>query len=274
MLGLPPAPGNPSRRTTSATGRCGIYTRALGRVGEPIVRNSIVVGQVGLEFRGARLVVHKPVENRLDHRPISPVIADLGIERRQVVVEGNYGSPTLLASVPTAPVPRSAAREPPQAAESPDFHHQDWLRGLSAAAAKRHSSREQSQRHAGGFHGLHDLGDISGKHEPGHEHRQRRAALTYNRDRSWPITLVTKPTRRGQRGCDWTSWTSRYGSLNVTQAACDLLHTKGQNTQVPPRGNRHPTAVLRRLLLAVWIRPVAFMVRCAYAKKSIPRLLI
>lgn len=52
---------------------------------------------------------------------------------------------------------------------------------LPAAAANRHSSREQSQWHAGGFH-LHYLGDISGKHRALDMNTgSAERCLTYNR---------------------------------------------------------------------------------------------
>ena len=61
----------------------------LEGIGEAVIGNRVAFGEVGLELGRAGLVVHEPVEDRLDHRPVLPVIADLRIERGEIVVEGD-----------------------------------------------------------------------------------------------------------------------------------------------------------------------------------------
>ena len=61
----------------------------LERVGEAVRRHLVAVRQRGHELGGARLVVHQPREQRVDHRPVLPVVADRGVERRDVVLVGD-----------------------------------------------------------------------------------------------------------------------------------------------------------------------------------------
>ena len=65
----------------------------LERIGLAVIGNGVAFGEIGLELRRAGLVVHEPVEDRLDHRPVLPVIADLRVERGEVVVEGDDAAP-------------------------------------------------------------------------------------------------------------------------------------------------------------------------------------
>ena len=53
----------------------------LERIGLAVIGNGVALGEVGLEFRRSRLVVHETVEDRFYHRPVLPVVADLRIER-------------------------------------------------------------------------------------------------------------------------------------------------------------------------------------------------
>ncbi len=64
-------------------------------VGQAVIGDGVAFGQVGLQFGGARLVIHQAIENRFDDRPILPVIADMGIERRQIIVERHDGATAL-----------------------------------------------------------------------------------------------------------------------------------------------------------------------------------
>ena len=65
-------------------------------IGQAVIGHRVALGEVRLQFRCARLVVHEAVEDRLDNGPILPVIANLWVQRGQVVVEGDGGRSTLL----------------------------------------------------------------------------------------------------------------------------------------------------------------------------------
>ena len=66
-------------------------------VGELVVRDRVALGEVRDQLGGARLVVHQPVEQGFDHRPVLPVVADRRIERGDVVLVGDDHLPALLA---------------------------------------------------------------------------------------------------------------------------------------------------------------------------------
>src|SRR5262245_22210533 len=68
----------------------------LERIGQAGVGDGVFLGEIGLEFGRSRLVVHQPVEDRLDHRPVLPVVTDLRIKGGQVVVEGHHRRSALL----------------------------------------------------------------------------------------------------------------------------------------------------------------------------------
>ena len=64
-------------------------------ISQAIVGNRVTLGEIGFQFCRARLVVHEAVENRLDHRPVLPIVAHLRVERGEVVVEGDPCSTSL-----------------------------------------------------------------------------------------------------------------------------------------------------------------------------------
>ena len=68
----------------------------LEGVGQAILGNLIALGEARTQIGRAGLVVHQAVKDRLDHRPVLPVIADRRIERRDVVLVGNDHVATLL----------------------------------------------------------------------------------------------------------------------------------------------------------------------------------
>ena len=57
--------------------------------GHAVFGDLVALGEIGAQRRGARLVVHEPVEQALDHRPVLPVVADRRIERGDVVLVGD-----------------------------------------------------------------------------------------------------------------------------------------------------------------------------------------
>ena len=61
----------------------------LEGVGLPVGRDLVALGQVRHELHGAGLVVHQPVEQALDDRPVLPVVADRRVERGDVVLVGD-----------------------------------------------------------------------------------------------------------------------------------------------------------------------------------------
>ena len=61
----------------------------LEGVGLAVRRDLVALGEVGHELGGAGLVVHQPVEQALDHRPVLPVVADRRVERGDVVLVGD-----------------------------------------------------------------------------------------------------------------------------------------------------------------------------------------
>ena len=58
--------------------------------GAAVLRDVVALRQTGAKLRRARHVVHQPVVERLDHRPVLPVVADGRVERGDVVLVG-YG---------------------------------------------------------------------------------------------------------------------------------------------------------------------------------------
>ena len=60
-----------------------------------ILGDGVVRGQVRGQLRGAGLIVHQPVEQALDHRPVLPVITNRRVERGHVVLVGNDRSATV-----------------------------------------------------------------------------------------------------------------------------------------------------------------------------------
>ncbi len=58
-------------------------------VGQAVLGNLMALGEARTQIRRAGLVVHQAVEDRLDHRPVLPVIADRRIERCDVVLVGH-----------------------------------------------------------------------------------------------------------------------------------------------------------------------------------------
>ena len=64
--------------------------------GLAVGRDLVALGEVGPELRRAGLVVHQPVEQALDHRPVLPVVADRRIERGDVVLVGDGDLAALL----------------------------------------------------------------------------------------------------------------------------------------------------------------------------------
>ena len=125
------------------------------RIGQAVVGDRVALGEIGHEIRRAGLVVHQPVENALDDRPVLPVVADRRIERRYVVLVGDdhlaalfgsgadtvSGSATSIATAATKTVLRMVFSRRP----SPE-------RGLSAISAKpdaRVNRRRRSDRPAG-----------------------------------------------------------------------------------------------------------------------------
>ena len=71
----------------------------LERIGQAVIGDRVALGEVGLELGRAGLVVHEPVEDRLDDRPVLPVIADLRIESGEIVVEGDDGGAALFRAL-------------------------------------------------------------------------------------------------------------------------------------------------------------------------------
>jgi hypothetical protein len=67
----------------------------LEGIGEAVVRDGKTLGQIRIEFGRSGLVVHQAVKDRFDNRPVLPIIADVRIERGQVVVEGDHGGAPL-----------------------------------------------------------------------------------------------------------------------------------------------------------------------------------
>ena len=76
----------------------GIYAATRrGKPGDKIAMtlSFLSVGEIGLEFRGARLIVHQPVEYRFDDRPVLPVITYLRVKCGEVIAEGDCGGAPL-----------------------------------------------------------------------------------------------------------------------------------------------------------------------------------
>ncbi len=61
----------------------------LEGIGETVVRYLVAFGEVRNKFGRAGLVVHQPVEQRLDHRPVLPVVADRRIQGRYIILVGH-----------------------------------------------------------------------------------------------------------------------------------------------------------------------------------------
>ena len=61
----------------------------LERVNQPVRRNGPTVGERGDDLRRAELVVDETREQAVDHRPVLPIVADRGVERRHVVLVGD-----------------------------------------------------------------------------------------------------------------------------------------------------------------------------------------
>src|SRR3546814_3497811 len=55
-------------------------TTLFRSIGKAVVGDLVALGEVRHQFGGARLVVHQPVEQALDHRPVLPVVADRRVE--------------------------------------------------------------------------------------------------------------------------------------------------------------------------------------------------
>src|SRR5690606_18974874 len=61
----------------------------LEGVGQAVVGDLVAFGKARTQGGGAWLVVHQTVENRLDHRPVLPVVSDRRVERGNVVLVGD-----------------------------------------------------------------------------------------------------------------------------------------------------------------------------------------
>src|SRR4029078_10930960 len=61
----------------------------LERVLRSVRRDFVALGKLWNEVRRAGLVIHQPVEQALDHRPVLPIVTDCRIERGDVVLEGD-----------------------------------------------------------------------------------------------------------------------------------------------------------------------------------------
>ncbi|MPL80474.1 hypothetical protein SDC9_26374 [bioreactor metagenome] len=58
-------------------------------IGLAVGRDLVAFGKPRAQLGGARHVIHQPVEDRLDHRPVLPVVADRRVERGDVVLVGD-----------------------------------------------------------------------------------------------------------------------------------------------------------------------------------------
>ena len=86
----------------------------LEGVDQPVVRDGVAFREVGDQLGRAGLVVHEPVEQALDHRPVLPVVADRGVERGDVVLVGDHHLAALLGLAPAPWLRPTSGRWPPQ----------------------------------------------------------------------------------------------------------------------------------------------------------------